>query len=146
MPLLYWRPLSNLFYQENMFELVLQQIGHRIVWYLLLTLFKKKKQRKNEGKINLEFIFQRFQTDSDPLNTGTLNTGLTVCISKVASLSLEANVYSTNFCSQPSTIFLICMSFEFKQLLSATRQKYTDTTTKQMIYFELKDHKALHFQ
>jgi len=113
---------------------------------LLLTLFKKKKQRKNEGKINLEFIFQRFQTDSDPLNTGTLNTGLTVCISKVASLSLEANVYSTNFCSQPSTIFLICMSFEFKQLLSATRQKYTDTTTKQMIYFELKDHKALHFQ
>ena len=68
MPLLYWRPLSNLFYQENMFELVLQQIGHRIVWYLLLTLFKKKKQRKNEGKINLEFIFQRFQTDSDPLN------------------------------------------------------------------------------
>ena len=36
------------------------------------------------------------------------------------------------------------MSSEFKQLLSATRQKYTDTTIKQMICFELKDHKALH--
>ena len=61
MPLLYWRHLSNLSYQESMFELVLQQIGLRIVWYLLLTLFKKKKQRKNEGKINLEFISSVFK-------------------------------------------------------------------------------------
>ena len=38
------------------------------------------------------------------------------------------------------------MSFEFKQLLSATREKCTDTTTKQIIYFELKGHKELHFQ
>ena len=38
------------------------------------------------------------------------------------------------------------MSFEFKQLLSATREKCIDTTTKQIIYFELKGHKELHFQ
>ena len=131
-----------------MFKLVLQQIGYRIVAYLLLTLFRKRN--KERTKVNqFGVYFPAFSNGLRPLNRVNrltqvrLIAGLTVSLKL---LSLEANVYSTDFCSQPSTIFLICVSFEFKQLLSATGQKYADTTTKQMIYFELKDHKALHFQ